>query len=83
MVTEYLECEGIDRMNWPARSPDIKPIEHVWDILQRRISARLVQLQTREDLKRALIEEWARIPRPAIRKLIRSFKSRCKAVIDA
>ena len=83
VVTEYLECKGIHRMNWPARSPDINPIEHVWDILQRRISARLVQPQTREDLTRALIEEWARIPRPAIRKLIHSFKSRCRAVIDA
>ena len=80
VVTEYLEREGIERMDWPAR---INPIEHVWDILQRRISARPVQPQTREDLTRALIEEWSRIPRPAIRKLIRSFKSRCRAVIDA
>ena len=70
-------------MNWPARSPDINPIEHVWDILQRRISARLVQSQTRGDLTQALIEEWARIPRPVIRKLIHSFKSRCRAIIDA
>ena len=50
VVTEYLECEGIERMNWPARSPDINPIEHVWDILQRRISARLAEPQTRENL---------------------------------
>ena len=50
VVTEYLEREGIDRMDWPARSPDIKPIEHVWNILQRRISARFNQPQTREDL---------------------------------
>ena len=83
VVTEYLECKEIDRMNWLARSPDISPIKHVWDILQRRISARLVQPQTREDLTRAFIEEWTRIPRLAIRKLIRSFKSRCRAVIDA
>ena len=83
VVTEYLEHEGIERMDWPARSPDINPIEHVWDILQRRVSARPVQPQTREDLTQALIEEWARIPRPGIRKLIWSFKSRCRAAIDA
>ena len=80
VVTEYLEREGIDLMNWTASSPDINPIEHVWDILQRRVSARFVQPQTRGDLTRALIEEWARIPRPAIRKLIRSFKSSCRAI---
>ena len=69
-------------MNLPARSSDINHIEHVWDILQRRFSARLVQPQTRGDLTQAHIEEWARIPCPVIRKLICSFKSRCRAVVD-
>ena len=55
VVTEYLEHEGIERMNWPARSPDINPIEHVWDIPQKRVSARPAQPRTREDLTRVLI----------------------------
>ena len=70
-------------MDWPAQSADINPIEHVWDILQGWINARPVQPRTQEDLTQALIEEWTRIPRPAIRRLIRSFKSRCRAVINA
>lgn len=80
VVNDYIEREGIERMDWPARSPDLNPIEHVCDLLQRGISARPAQPQTREDLAQALIEEWARIPRPAIRKRIRSFKSRCRTV---
>ncbi|GFU12905.1 uncharacterized protein TNCV_3574331 [Trichonephila clavipes] len=27
-------------MDWPARSPDLNPIEHVWDFLGRRLAAR-------------------------------------------
>ncbi|GFU87993.1 transposable element Tcb2 transposase [Trichonephila clavipes] len=40
-VEELLESENITRMDWPAYSPDLNPIEHVWDALGRRIAARL------------------------------------------
>ena len=46
VVDQYLEQEGIERMNWPVRSPDPNPIEHAWDMLQRRISARDRQHRT-------------------------------------
>ncbi|GFV35338.1 transposable element Tcb2 transposase [Trichonephila clavipes] len=40
LVENMLEAETIQRMDWPACSLDLNPIEHVWDILGRRISAR-------------------------------------------
>ncbi|GFT81434.1 transposable element Tcb2 transposase [Trichonephila clavipes] len=39
-VDECLESEDITCMNWPAYSSDLNPIEHVWDMLGRRIAAR-------------------------------------------
>ncbi|GFX70343.1 transposable element Tc1 transposase [Trichonephila clavipes] len=39
-VEQLLESEDIERMDWPARSPDLNPIEHVWDFLGRRFAAR-------------------------------------------
>ncbi|GBN67089.1 hypothetical protein AVEN_166511-1, partial [Araneus ventricosus] len=29
LVDKFLESEDIRRMDWPARSPDLNPIEHV------------------------------------------------------
>ncbi|GFU04277.1 transposable element Tcb2 transposase [Trichonephila clavipes] len=40
IVGECLQSEDITRMDWPAYSPDLNPIEHVWDMLGRRIEAR-------------------------------------------
>ncbi|GFT04462.1 transposable element Tc3 transposase [Trichonephila clavipes] len=37
---QLLESEDIECMDWPARSPDLNPIEHVWDFLGRRLAAR-------------------------------------------
>ncbi|GFT25921.1 transposable element Tcb2 transposase [Trichonephila clavipes] len=40
IADEYLQLEDITRMDWLAYSPDLNQIEHVWDMLSRRISAR-------------------------------------------
>ncbi|GFT80498.1 transposable element Tcb2 transposase [Trichonephila clavipes] len=40
-VEAMLESEDITRMDWSAYSPELNPIEHVWDALRRRIAARL------------------------------------------
>ncbi|GFX14689.1 transposable element Tcb1 transposase [Trichonephila clavipes] len=40
IVDECLQPEDITRMDWPAYSPDLNTIEHVWDMLGRRIAAR-------------------------------------------
>uniref|UniRef100_A0A803K0Y4 Tc1-like transposase DDE domain-containing protein n=1 Tax=Xenopus tropicalis TaxID=8364 RepID=A0A803K0Y4_XENTR len=34
---QFLQDEGIDAMDWPACSPDLNPIEHIWDIMSRSI----------------------------------------------
>ncbi|GFV63864.1 transposable element Tcb1 transposase [Trichonephila clavipes] len=38
IVDECLQSEDITRMDWPAYSPDLNPIEHVWDMLGQRIA---------------------------------------------
>ncbi|GFW57787.1 transposable element Tc3 transposase [Trichonephila clavipes] len=48
---QLLESEDIERMDWPARSPDLNTIEHVWDVLGRRLAARTLPPVTIRELR--------------------------------
>ncbi|KAL0193070.1 hypothetical protein M9458_011366, partial [Cirrhinus mrigala] len=71
---QFLQDEGIDAMDWPAHSPDLNPIEHIWDIMSRSIHQRHVAPQTVQELVDAL---------ETIRHLIRSMPRHCREVIQA
>ncbi|GFU53873.1 transposable element Tcb2 transposase [Trichonephila clavipes] len=80
-VEELLESEDITRMDWIAYSPDLNPIEHVWDALGRRIAARLHHPKNTQQLKQMLIEEWAFLPQEMLHQLVLSIRRRCEATI--
>ena len=67
----------------PQRGPDLNCIEHLWDLIGRRLHNRQHQPQTLQELEVALLEEWRVIPQETIRRLIRSMSRRCQAVIRA
>ncbi|KFM65274.1 Transposable element Tcb2 transposase, partial [Stegodyphus mimosarum] len=80
-VEELLESEDITRMDWPSYSPDLNPIERVWDALGRRIVARLHPPENTQQLKQMLIEEWALLPQEMLHQLVLSMRRRCEATI--
>ncbi|GFW94624.1 transposable element Tcb1 transposase [Trichonephila clavipes] len=81
IVDECLQWEDITRMDWPAYSPDLNPIEHVWDMLDRRIAARQSPPTCVTELRRALLDGWYNILQDQIDNLILSMPRRCKTRI--
>ncbi|GFW40095.1 transposable element Tcb2 transposase [Trichonephila clavipes] len=78
---QLLESEDIERMDWPARSPDLNPIEHVWDFLGKRLAARTLPPVTIRELRLALQDEWAAMPQQLVDTLILSMGRRCETCL--
>ncbi len=70
--TQFLEAENIPVLSWPAYSPDMSPIEHVWDALDRRIQRAPVPANIQQ-LRTAIEEEWTNISQATINNLINSM----------
>ncbi|GFU10295.1 transposable element Tcb2 transposase [Trichonephila clavipes] len=81
LVEDFLFEEGIVRMELPACSPDMNPIEHVWDALGRRVAGLQPPLQTLQGMEIALLEEWDRIPQLVINSLIDSMPQKCSTLL--
>ena len=74
---------SIHCLEWPAWSPDLNPIEHLWDEISRCIKRGPALGKTIHDLKNALREEYENIPQDYIKNLIISMPRRMLAVIKA
>ena len=49
---------GVEEIDWPAQIPDLNPIKHLWDELERRLRARRNRPTSMPDLTLALVAEW-------------------------
>ncbi len=74
---------GVEELDWPAQSPDLNSIEHLWDELERRLRARPYRPTSVSDLTNALLEEWSKIPIKTLLNLVESLPRRVEAVIAA
>lgn len=57
-VTKFLEEKNIRVLKWPGNSPDLNPIENLWELLKRNISRDLIT--NKRQLIEQLIEVWHR-----------------------
>ena len=82
-VREFLHDSNVSVLPWPAKSPDLNPIEHVWDLLDRRVRARAIPPRNVQELASALVEEWGNISQQELTNLVQSMRRRCTAVLQA
>ena len=67
---------------WPAMSPDLNPIVHIWDMLGRPIQAQEPPVQNIRQLEAALRREWQQLSQQDIRRITGGMRRRIEAIIQ-
>lgn len=81
---EVITRAGLRVIEWPPFSPDLSPIEALWDIMKDWIQARYPEVHSSYPRLRRVVDlAWEAISYDQIRDLVRSMQKRCKAVIAA
>ncbi len=82
-ATKWFEDNNIEVMAWPAQSPDINPIEHLWVDLKKALKKYPTPAKGVHELWERVVEEWNGIELKMCQNLIESMPRRIQAVIKA
>lgn len=79
-VLQYLERKGLKTLQaWPARSPDLSPIENMWAIVQRAVDD--LDPADEETVWAAVKQCWDNVPMTFVNNLVGSFERRLRKCV--
>ncbi|GFT92600.1 transposable element Tc1 transposase [Trichonephila clavipes] len=82
-VKSYLDSQQVQLLPWSAYSPDLSPIEHVWDIVGWRLARDLRPVASTDELWLRIQTIWNTLPQTDIPNLFNSLPRRVAALIAA
>ena len=80
---KWFKDHGIEVLEWPPQSPDLSPIENLWEYLERRLAAYENEPSGMLELWERIEIEWNKIPADICLNLIESMPRRIAAVLKA
>jgi transposase len=79
IITKFLQEKKVEKLPWVAQSPDLNPIEHLWDEMGRKMKEQKVQ--NKQELRELVVEVWKSISSSVTQKLVNSMGRRIREVI--
>lgn len=73
--------DNIKVLKWPAKSPDLNPIENLWGYLTLKVYDGKKQYYSIEELEKAILKEWENIDLNMLKKLVTDMPVRIGKVI--
>ncbi|GFV75272.1 transposable element Tc1 transposase [Trichonephila clavipes] len=82
LVQRFFVNHQIESHPWPARSPDLSPIENMWCMVAQRLTQITFSAATPDQLLQSEEAAWSAVPQEHIQSLFESMPSRVAAVIS-
>jgi transposase len=83
LCEEWRQAHRLEKLNWPANSPDLNPIENLWKILKDAVQHGSICPKNTSDLRVVIAREWKIISGQKLLLLCHSMPTRLQAVIEA
>ena len=83
LAKKWFKDHDFQVLIWPAQSPDLNPLEHLWNHLKKRLNEYEYPPKGVHELWERVEKEWNAIPKEVVQNLISSMPRRCAAVIKA
>lgn len=79
LAKSYLGKNMPKVLDWPSNSPDLNPMENLWNQVKTNVEKRMPR--NLGELESYMKEEWGLISNKTLNNLIKSMKNRCREVI--
>lgn len=80
LVKNWFRKRRVHLIKWPSQSPELNPIEHLWEELECRL--RVKNAKNIDEKIDQLQQEWANMDQRVIDNLLNTMHHRCQAVIN-
>ncbi len=83
LTKQWFEDNDVNVLEWPPQSPDLNPIEHLWNEIDRRLRQLEYRVHNQDQLWEAIQKIWVETDNDFLTKLIQSMPERINDVIKA
>ena len=80
-VMEFLSRQAFETLNWPPQSPDLSPIEWIWNIIKMKMKALQPRPRTPATIRKAILNIWVNLDDECRIKTCDTFKERLRECI--